>query len=79
MLKIYGTSQSRAGRALWLAEELGLKFEHIPVGLADCGTRKPEHLKLNPNGHIPVIDDDGTILWDSKAINLYLADRKSVV
>jgi glutathione S-transferase len=75
MLKIYGTSQSRAGRALWLAEELGLKFEHIPVGLADGGTRKPEHLKLNPNGHIPVIDDDGTILWESMAINLYLAEK----
>jgi glutathione S-transferase len=75
MLKVYGTSQSRAGRALWLAEELGLKFEHIPVGLADGGTRKPEHLKLNPNGHIPVIDDDGTILWESMAINLYLAEK----
>jgi glutathione S-transferase len=75
MLKVYGTSMSRAGRALWAAEELGLKFEHIPVGIADGSTRKPEHLRLNPNGHIPVIDDDGTILWESMAINLYLAEK----
>ena len=74
MLKVYGTSMSRAGRALWAAEELGLKFEHLPVGL-DGSTRKPEHLRLNPNGHIPVIDDDGTILWESMAINLYLAEK----
>jgi len=75
MLKVYGTSMSRAGRALWAAEELGVKFEHIPVAIADGSTRKPEHLRLNPNGHIPVIDDDGTILWESMAINLYLAEK----
>ena len=73
MLKIYGTSMSRAGRALWAAEELGIKFEHIPVAVPD--TRKPEHLKLNPNGHIPVIDDDGTVVWESMAVNLYLAEK----
>jgi glutathione S-transferase len=73
MLKIYGTSMSRAGRALWAAEELGIKFEHIPVAVPD--THKPEHLKLNPNGHIPVIDDDGTVVWESMAVNLYLAEK----
>src|SRR5258706_11579604 len=75
MLKIYGTSMSRASRALWAAEELGLKFEHIPVGFADGGTRKPDYLKVNPNGHVPAIDDDGTILCESMAINLYLAEK----
>jgi glutathione S-transferase len=75
MLKIYGTSMSRAGRALWAANELGLQFEHIPVGIADGGTRKPDHLKINPNGHVPVVDDDGTIIWESMAINLYLAEK----
>jgi glutathione S-transferase len=75
MLKIYGTGRSRAGRALWAAEELGLKYEHIPVGFADGGTRKPEYLKVNPNGHVPAIDDDGTVLCESMAINLYLAEK----
>ncbi len=75
MLKIYGTSMSRAGRALWAAEELGLKFEHIPTGIGEAGSRKPEFLKINPNGHLPAIDDDGTIIWESMAINLYLAEK----
>jgi len=74
MLKIYGTSMSRSGRVLWCAEELGLKFEHIPVALGG-ETRLPEYLKVNPNGHIPAIDDDGFLLFESMAINLYLADK----
>jgi len=75
MLKVYGTSMSRAGRALWAAEELGLKFEHIPTGIGEAGSRKPDYLKINPNGHVPAIDDDGTIIWESMAINLYLAEK----
>jgi glutathione S-transferase len=75
MLKIYGTSMSRAGRALWAAEELGIKFEHVPTGIGESGSRKPEFLKINPNGHVPAIDDDGTIVWESMAINLYLAEK----
>ena len=74
MLKIYGTSMSRANRALWGAEELGLKFEHLPI-VPGSGTRTPDHLKLNPNGHVPVIDDDGVIIWESMAVNLYLAEK----
>jgi len=74
MIKIYGTSRSRAGRSLWALEELGLKYEHVPVGFSG-ETRKPEYLKINPNGHIPAIDDGGTIVWESMAINLYLAEK----
>jgi len=73
MLKIYGTSMSRAARSLWAAEELGVPYEHVARPVAE--TRNPEHLKLNPNGHVPVIDDDGTVLWESMAINLYLAEK----
>ena len=75
MLKIYGTSMSRAGRVLWGAEELGLKFEHVPTGIGPAGSRQPDFLKINPNGHVPAIDDDGTIVWESMAINRYLADK----
>jgi glutathione S-transferase len=38
-------------------------------------TRSPEFLKVNPNGHIPAIDDDGLVLNESLAINLYLAKK----
>jgi glutathione S-transferase len=75
MLKIYGTAMSRASRSLWAAEELGLKYEHIPVGFADGGTRKADYLKINPNGHVPSIDDDGLLLCESMAINLYLCEK----
>lgn len=75
MLKIYGTAMSRASRALWAAEELGLKYEHVPVGFADGGTRKPEYLKINPNGHVPALEDGAVTLCESMAINLYLAEK----
>jgi glutathione S-transferase len=73
MLKIYGTSMSRAGRCLWALEETGIPYEHIPTPIAEV--KGAGHLKLNPNGHIPVIDDDGFVLYESMAINFYLAAK----
>jgi glutathione S-transferase len=74
-LKIYGVARSRAFRNLWMAKELGLDYEHVKVDFAKGETRTPAHLALNPNGHVPVIDDDGFVLWESMAINLYLAKK----
>ena len=74
-IKIYGVARSRAARVLWMAKELGLDYEHIKVDFATGETRRPELMALNPNGHVPVIDDDGFILWESMAINLYLAKK----
>jgi glutathione S-transferase len=74
-LKIYGVARSRTARVLWMTKELGLDYEHVKVDFATGETRRPEHLRLNPTGHIPVIDDDGFILWESMAINLYLAKK----
>ena len=73
MLKFYGTSKSRSARSLWALEELGVKYEHIATAVPQA--KSADHLKLNPNGHIPVIDDDGTVIWESMAINLYLAEK----
>jgi len=74
-LKIYGIARSRAIRTLWMAHELGLAFDLIEVAPGAEGSRKPEFLRLNPNGQVPFIDDDGLILWESLAINLYLAKK----
>jgi len=74
-LTIYGAPASRTSRVLWLAKELGLKYDHVPVNNRNGDTRKPEHLKLNPNGHVPVIKDGDLILWESLAINNYLAKK----
>ncbi|MFO1080619.1 MAG: glutathione S-transferase family protein [Reyranellaceae bacterium] len=85
MLRIYGVYRSRASRVLWLAHELGLPFELIPVmqryRLKDpvpadvVHTRSPSFSAVNPNGHIPSIDDDGLVLHESLAITLYLAKK----
>ena len=74
-LKIYGVARSGAFRTLWMAGELGIPYEHIKINFADGGTRRPEYLAINPKGHIPAIDDDGLRLWESMAINLYLAKK----
>ena len=85
MLTIYGVHRSRASRNIWLCHELGLPFRLEPVlQLYRLGervppdtihTRSPSFLKVNPNGHIPSIDDDGLVLHESLAINLYLARK----
>lgn len=73
-LKIYGTPASRTVRTLWMADELGLEYENIPVHYQG-EAQQPEFLAVNPNGRIPTIDDDGLIIWESMAINLYLARK----
>jgi len=74
MIKLYGTAQSRAGRSLWALEEAGVKYEQVLVAFAS-ETRAPAYLKINPNGHVPALDDNGTIIWESMAINLYVAEK----
>jgi len=79
-LRIYGIAASRAIRALWMAEELGLAYEHVPIHYRDdpdgpLGKNNPEFRRANPLGRVPAIDDDGCTLWESMAINLYLARK----
>jgi glutathione S-transferase len=73
MTKLHGTSRSRSARSLWALEELGVSYEHLPMPTTEA--KSPAHLKLNPNGHVPVLEDDGVVVWESMAINLYLADK----
>ena len=77
-LRIYGIARTRAFRALWMAKELGLDYEHDPVEIGDAGARTPEFLAINPNGRLPVIVDDGFVLFESLAITLYLAKKHSL-
>ncbi|MEZ5738831.1 MAG: glutathione S-transferase family protein [Burkholderiaceae bacterium] len=74
-LKLYGIVASRASRPLWLLEEMGQAYELVPQDYRNRATRSPAFLAINPNGHIPVLDDDGTIVWESMAINLYLVRK----
>jgi len=74
-LRIYGIARTRAFRVLWMAEELGLDYDHIPIEIGPAGARKPEYLAINPNGRLPAIDEAGFTLWESLAITLYLAKK----
>jgi glutathione S-transferase len=73
-VKIYGIPQSRAARCLWMARELGLAHENVPVHFAKAA-ESPELMQANPNARIPAIDDGGFTLYESMAINLYLARK----
>ena len=72
-LTIYGSPRSRTMRTLWMAQELGLDYEHVPIAWDDPWLKSPEFLRLNPAGTIPTIDHDGFGLGESLAINMYLA------
>ena len=76
-LKIYGVARTRAFRALWIAEELDLAYDHVPIEIGEAGARKPEFLTLNPNGRLPLIVDGDFVLPESLAITLYLAKKYS--
>lgn len=86
MLTIYGVYRSRATRTFWLADELNLQFNHIPViqarrldnpldADAPLNTLSPQFRTINPMGTIPCIKHDDLVLYESMAINLYLARR----
>jgi len=77
MIKLYGIPASRASRCLWMLEELGVQYENVPVNFIG-EAQKPDYLKLNPNGKVPTLDDDGLILFESLAINLHLARKHGV-
>jgi glutathione S-transferase len=58
-----------------LLHELGVPFERVLVDRNQGAHKSPAYLKLNPNGLIPVLEDDGLVLYETAAICLHLADR----
>jgi glutathione S-transferase len=74
-LRIYGIARTRAFRALWVANELNLRYEHLPIEIGDAGARAPEFAAINPNGRLPFIVDGDFTLFESLAITLYLAKK----
>jgi len=75
MLTLYHSPQSRSIRPRWLLEELGVPCEVKLVSLQAGDQKKPEYLKLNPNGTVPTLVDDDLVLFESAAICQYLADK----
>lgn len=70
MYTVIGTVRSRAARVLWMLEELGAPYEHVPAPPRSEGVTA-----FNPAGKVPVLVEDGTPITDSTAIIQYLADK----
>lgn len=76
MLKIWGRTNSiNVQKVLWCCAELGLPYERIDAGMQFGVNNTPEFRAMNPNGLVPLIDDDGFVLWESHAIVRYLARK----
>jgi glutathione S-transferase len=75
MIKIYGSKLGSAFRCHVLMLEMGIKYEEVKVDFEKGDQFKPEYLKLNPNGKIPCIVDGDFVLWESMAINKYVATK----
>jgi glutathione S-transferase len=63
---------SRAMRSIWAAEEVGVDYEFVPTSFLE-ESKTPEYLAINPNGRVPALVDGDLVLFESMAINLYLA------
>lgn len=71
----YHPLSGNSRRVLLVATHLDIPLERIVVDLPKGEQRAPAHLSRNPNGLVPVLDDDGLILWESRAIMQYLAEK----
>jgi glutathione S-transferase len=76
VLKVWGRRSSfNTQKVLWLVGELGLEHEHIPAG-GDFGRLDdPDFRALNPHGRVPVVEDEGAVVWESHACLRYLAAK----
>ncbi|SRR5579885_2707689 len=74
-MKLYGFGPTRSIRALWGLRELDAEFEFVPVNLMAGEHRRPEFLRLNPAGKVPVLVDGDLVLTESAAIVLHLAEK----
>lgn len=74
-MKLYGFAGTRSQRALWGLKEVDADFEFISVNLLEGEHKRPDYLRLNPAGKVPVLVDGDRVIPESAAIVLYLADK----
>lgn len=75
MITLYGPARSSAGRCLWCLEEAGLQYENKNVDMRNKEQKSEAFLAINPNGKVPALVDGNTTLFESMAINFYIADK----
>jgi glutathione S-transferase len=74
----YYAPMSTAVRTTWAIEELGVQCERVKLDIQKKETKTPAFLKLNPNGMVPLLVVDGTPIFESTAILLYLGETYGV-
>jgi glutathione S-transferase len=77
-LTFYYAPMSTASITQLVLEELGVPCEKVKLDLKAGDTKKPDFVKMNPNAKVPVIVHDGTVVWESAAITLYLGETFGV-
>ena len=75
MIKIYGHQNTSAGRSYWALEEAGVEYEVGEFSFKNGDHRSEEFLAKNPSGKVPVLEDGDAVIWDSSAINYYIAKK----
>lgn len=76
MLRLWGrTSSINVRKVIWAAQELGLTLQRTDAGGQHGLVREPEFLGHNPNGLVPLIEDEGFCLWESNVIVRYLCAK----
>jgi glutathione S-transferase len=75
MLKLYGSARSRAARTLWMLAECAIPYEQEDFSGVDAETKAAMLARVNPIGKVPAIEDGEVRLFESMAINLYLAKK----
>ncbi len=75
MIRLYGPLQSRAARCLWMLEELSIPYEHVPMDDLSREERRKAIGKVAITGKAPAMEDGNLKLFESTAINLYLAAK----
>ncbi len=74
-MKLFEFAPTRSIRVRWTLQELGVPFESVTVNMIAGEHRRPEFLKINPAGKLPVLVDGDLVLTESVAIVLYLAEK----
>ena len=75
MLTLHFAPNSRAGRIVWLFEELGLEYELNRMDFHPKDLKSDEHRARHPLGRVPVLDDGDVRIWESGAIVEYILAR----
>ena len=74
-LTVYTDSTPNPYKVTILLESLGLDYDFMNLDFSKNEQKTPEFMKINPNGKVPVLDDDGFVVIESGAILMYLAEK----